>query len=43
MVAVNFAALTHMFHVDNIKCYGDIVDFRKNGVPSTAECQFITG
>jgi len=40
---VNFAALTHMFHVDNIKCYGDIVDFRKNGVPSTAECQFIAG
>jgi hypothetical protein len=42
-VAVNFVALTHMFHVDNIKCYGDIVDFRRNGVPSTAECQFITG
>jgi hypothetical protein len=39
--AVNFAALVHMFHADNISCYGDIVDLRKNGAPSTEECQFI--
>ena len=40
---VNYAALTHMFHIDNISCYGDIVDLRKNGIPSTEECQFLTG
>lgn len=39
--AVNYAALAHMFHADNISCYGDIVDLRKNGAPSTEECQFI--
>ncbi len=42
-IAVNFAALTHMFHVDNVHCYAHIVDFRKNGVSSIEECQFITG
>ncbi len=41
--AVNYAALVHMFHIDNISCYGDIVDLRKSGVPSTEECQFIQG
>ncbi|HEX6067886.1 MAG TPA: hypothetical protein VFZ05_03715, partial [Nitrososphaera sp.] len=41
--AVNYAALAHMFHADNIACYGDIVDLRKNGMPSTEECQFIQG
>ena len=41
--AVNFAALTHLFHVNNVSCYGDIVDLRKNGVPSIEECQFIQG
>ena len=38
---VNYAALVHMFHADNVSCYGDIVDLRKNGVSSTEECQFI--
>ncbi|NOJ27181.1 MAG: hypothetical protein DA330_04130 [Nitrososphaera sp.] len=41
--AVNFAALTHLFHVNNVSCYGDIVDLRKNSVPSIEECQFIQG
>lgn len=40
---VNYPALAHMFHADNISCYGDIVDVRKNGTPSTEECQFIQG
>lgn len=41
--AVNFAALAHLFHVNNVSCYGDIVDLRKNGTASTEECQFIQG
>jgi hypothetical protein len=41
--AVNFAALAHLFHVNNVSCYGDIVDLRKNSVPTTEECQFIQG
>jgi hypothetical protein len=40
---VNFAALTHMFHVNNVHCYADIVDFRKNGTASLEECQYIVG
>lgn len=40
---VSFAALTHLFWWDNRKAQADIIDLRKNGVASTAECQFLTG
>ncbi|PID79120.1 hypothetical protein CSB20_11700 [bacterium DOLZORAL124_64_63] len=40
---VPFAALTHLFWTDNTSVYGDIVDIRKGGVPSTAQCQFLSG
>ncbi|MEJ2652612.1 MAG: hypothetical protein P8173_12670 [Gammaproteobacteria bacterium] len=40
---VHFAALTHMLWWDNRSARAEIVDLRKDGVPSTAECQFITG
>lgn len=40
---VNFAVLTHMFHVNNKHCYGDIYDLRKNHVPSIEECQYMVG
>jgi hypothetical protein len=40
---VPFAALTHMFWWDNRKAYAKIVDLRVDGVPNTAECQFLTG
>lgn len=41
--AVNFAALSHMFHVDNVACYGDIVALRKNDAAIEGSCLFLTG
>ena len=38
-----FADVAHLFWIDNQAVEGDIVDFRKNGVPSSEECQFISG
>lgn len=40
---VAFADAAHVFWVDNTPVGGDIVDLRKNGVPNTGECQFMTG
>lgn len=40
---VPFAALTHLFWWDNRPSVGTIVDLRKNGVASSAECQFLVG
>jgi hypothetical protein len=40
---VNFAKLQHLFWVDNLPVYADIVDLRKNGIPSGDECQFMSG
>ena len=42
-VAVNFAALTHLFHVDNVSCYGDIVALRKNNEAVSGPCLFLQG
>jgi hypothetical protein len=41
--AVNFAALSHMFHVDNVSCYGDIVALRKNDQAVSGPCLFLQG
>ncbi len=40
---VPFAALTHMFWWDNRRAECQIVDLRKDHIPSTEECQFIDG
>ena len=40
---VPFAALTHMLWWDNRTAIADIIDLRKDGIPSTAECQFLEG
>ncbi len=40
---VPFAALTHMFWWDNRHAHANIVDLRKDNVPSNAQCQFILG
>ena len=40
---VPFADAAHVFWVDNTPVGGDIVDLRKNDVPNTAQCQFMTG
>jgi hypothetical protein len=40
---VPFADLAHVFWIDNVPVHGAIVDIRKNGIASSAECQFITG
>jgi hypothetical protein len=40
---VNYAKLQHLFWIDNRPVYADIEDLRMNGVPSGAECQFMTG
>lgn len=40
---VPFADCGHVFWVNNKPVTGDIVDIRKNGNPSTDECQFISG
>ena len=43
LATVGFNKLANYFWIDNKHCVGDIIDFRKNGVPSTDECQFKTG
>ncbi|MCZ6690966.1 MAG: hypothetical protein O7H41_15355 [Planctomycetota bacterium] len=40
---VPFAELAHLFWVDNLACYADIVDVRQGGVESADICQFLTG
>lgn len=35
--------LAHAFWLDNKPVYADIIDLRKNGVPSSQECQFMSG
>lgn len=41
---VKFAKLQHLFWIDNRPVYADIEDFRMNNrMPSTAECQFLSG
>ncbi|MCI0519675.1 MAG: hypothetical protein L0Z70_05390 [Chloroflexi bacterium] len=40
---VPYAALTHMFWWDNRRAAADIIDLRRNGVPSEEECQFMEG
>jgi len=40
---VPFADAAHVFWVDNTPVGGDIVDLRKDDVPNTAECQFMSG
>ncbi len=40
---VPFADAVSVFWVDNTPVQGDIVDIRRNGIPSTEECQFISG
>jgi len=40
---VPFADVAHVFWIDNTVVQGDIVDFWKNSVANTAECQFISG
>jgi hypothetical protein len=39
---VPFADAAHVFWIDNTPVGGDIVDLRQDGVPNTAECQFMT-
>lgn len=39
---VPFADAAHVFWVDNTPVGGDLVDLRKNSIPNTAECQFMT-
>ena len=40
---VPFADAAHVFWIDNTVVQGDIVDIRKDGTPSSDECQFISG
>jgi hypothetical protein len=40
---VPYAALTHMFWIDNRPAVADIVDLRRDGTPSTEDCQFMVG
>ena len=40
---VSHADLAHVFWLDNLAVGGDLVDLRHNGLPNTAECQFIVG
>ncbi len=39
---VPFADMAHVLWVDNRPVGGDIVDLRKNNIPNTAECQFMS-
>lgn len=41
--SVAYAALAHLFWVNNQLCYGDIEDLRKDGIASSQECQFMSG
>lgn len=38
-----FDSMPHLFWWDNRRSAADIVDLRKNGLPSAEECQFIEG
>ncbi len=40
---VPFAALTHILWWDNRSALADIVDIRLNGLPSSEQCQFLSG
>lgn len=40
---VKFNALVHLFWIDNTPCYADIVDLRKDKIPSSEECQYFEG
>lgn len=40
---VPFADCAHVFRISNTPVSGDIVDLRKNNVPNTDECQFMSG
>ncbi|GBC95324.1 hypothetical protein HRbin16_01112 [bacterium HR16] len=40
---VPFADVVGVYWIDNSPVQGDIVDIRRNGVPSSEECQFISG
>jgi len=40
---VAFADVVSVFWIDNTPVQGDIVDIRRNGIPSSEECQFISG
>jgi hypothetical protein len=40
---VPFADCAHIFRVNNEPVVGDIVDLRKDGIPNSAECQFMSG
>lgn len=40
---VPFADCGHVFWINNTPVTGDIVDLRKDGVPSGSECQFMSG
>ena len=42
-IPVPYAALTHMLWWDNRKAEAKIVDIRKNGSASSAQCQFLVG
>lgn len=41
--AIPYAALTHMLWWDNGRAVASIVDVRKNGSASSAQCQFLNG
>jgi hypothetical protein len=40
---VPFGDCAHIFWINNTPVEGDIVDLRRNGTPSTDECQFMSG
>lgn len=40
---VPFSDVVSVFWIDNTPVQGDIVDIRRNGIPSSEECQFISG
>ena len=40
---VPYSTLIHALRFDNVKCYGDIIDLRKNGIANTQDCQFMSG
>ena len=42
-VAVPYKTLASLFWVDNLACYADIEQIVFKGVPSMADCQFLTG
>lgn len=40
---VHQPTLAHVFWTDNLPCLANIDDLRQNGVPSDAQCQFLSG